>query len=163
MRSFPSIMCGSYYGNSGLFPWPRDRKVQNGVSWSVFSLNLAWTHYVPTGLFPRSFPWPREKTGSCNVVFSLAVFSQNSYEHSKCLKSVFSLRCGLFPTSKIDYAGIPVFSLREKTKGKDRKVQWCVHPRNMIGLFPKSSMDTLCTYRSFPWPREKTEGKDRGT
>ena len=125
------------------FPWgkrPREKTGRsNGVSileiWSVFSLNLAWTHYVPSGLFPRSFPLVREKTGSCNVVFSLAVFSQNSYEHSKCLKSVFSLRCGLFPTiSKIDYAGIPVFSLR--------KVQWCVHTRNMTGLFPKSSMDT---------------------
>ena len=151
------------------FPWgkrPREKTGRsNGVSileiWSVFSLNLAWTHYVPSGLFPRSFPSVREKTGSCNVVFSLAVFSQNSYEHSKCLKSVFSLRCGLFPNSKIDYAGIPVFSLREKTKGKDRKVQWCVHPRNMIGLFPKSSMDTLCTFRSFPSVFSLGQGKDR--
>ena len=142
-----------------VFSLDRGTGRSNGVSWSVFSLNLAWTHYVPSGLFPRSFPSVREKTGSCNVVFSLAVFSQNSYEHSKCLKSVFSLRCGLFPTiSKIDYAGIPVFSLREKTEGKDR---WCVHTRNMIGLFPKSSMDTLCTFRSFPSVFSLTKGKDR--
>ena len=152
-RSFP------YQGKK-----PREKTGRShGVSileiWSVFSLNLAWTHYVPSGLFPRSFPSAlREKTGSCNAVFSLAVFSQNSYVHSKCLKSVFSLRCGLFPW---EFRSFPWGKRpREKTgmsNGVSMLEIWSVFSLNLAwthygpsGLFPqlrgkRPEVVTLCS------------------